>query len=228
MEIYRCSLELLDYLFFATTERGKTYETGPFIHNYALTYALASVGAIALPGDKPMYFYEKQKPNYEGELRPLNEIGIYVTPAQPTKIFFRRTQFNTIKEGYALGKKERSIAYPDWGFLRMVSPGSRFRFFILSESPIRRRNYLRLGKFMSKARISWRKADSVTEKKGDFKYRYLLNWIDLIDKPVLFDILPASLPSKLVANAQFQATEHITAKFDEYEVSLPSKMAFLP
>jgi hypothetical protein len=31
MEVYRGTLELLDYVFFATTERGKVYETGAFI-----------------------------------------------------------------------------------------------------------------------------------------------------------------------------------------------------
>ncbi len=29
MELYRCDLTLHDYLFFATTERGKVAETGP-------------------------------------------------------------------------------------------------------------------------------------------------------------------------------------------------------
>jgi CRISPR-associated protein Csc1 len=45
MDIYRGQLELLDYVFFATVERGKVYETGAFIHNYALAYALRLVSA---------------------------------------------------------------------------------------------------------------------------------------------------------------------------------------
>jgi CRISPR-associated protein Csc1 len=45
MEVYRGALELLDYVFFATTERGKVYETGAFIHNYALAYAFRLASA---------------------------------------------------------------------------------------------------------------------------------------------------------------------------------------
>ncbi|MGQ9632202.1 MAG: type I-D CRISPR-associated protein Cas5/Csc1 [bacterium] len=230
MRIYRCSLRLLDYLFFATTERGKTFETGPFIHNYALAYALAMVGAIEMPGDKPFYFYKFQKPNYEDELRPLNDPGIYITPAQPRsgRLFFRQTQFNTIREGYMFGGKERSIAYPDWGFLRMVSPGSEFVFFVMAESPIRKRSYIRLGKFLSKAGLNWWEADSVSEGKGEFECRHLLNWRDLVDKPKIFDLLPASLPSKLVSNAHFRDSEYWIAKFKDYEVRLPRRMKFLP
>jgi hypothetical protein len=33
MELYRCYITLQDYLFFATTERGKVAETGPFIRH---------------------------------------------------------------------------------------------------------------------------------------------------------------------------------------------------
>ena len=43
MQIYRGTIELLDYVFYATVERGKVYETGAFIHNYALAYALGLV-----------------------------------------------------------------------------------------------------------------------------------------------------------------------------------------
>jgi hypothetical protein len=49
MHLYRCDLVLHDYLFFATTERGKVAETGPFVHNYALTYALGKPISAAYP-----------------------------------------------------------------------------------------------------------------------------------------------------------------------------------
>ncbi|MBI2875710.1 MAG: type I-D CRISPR-associated protein Cas5/Csc1 [Candidatus Tectomicrobia bacterium] len=229
MHIYRCGLELLDYLFFATTERGKTFETGPFIHNYALTYALAAAGALVLPATRPRYYYEQQRPDYEGELRPLNERGTYVTPARPTRLTFRQTQFNTIKEGYSLGGKARSIAYPDWGFLRLISPGSHFVFFVLSRDPLPRRAYLRLGKFLSKARVQWWEAESVRDvPTGPFEHRGLLNWRDLVRKPTIFDLLPAALPSKLIDNARFSEGRHWIARFGQLEMALPIEMEYLP
>ncbi len=91
MQIYRGTLELLDYLFYATIERGKVYETGAFVHNYALTYALGLV-------QSPSYTYSnlKQQPRYEAELTPLNG-QIYLTPATPiSDMAYRLVQWNTL------------------------------------------------------------------------------------------------------------------------------------
>ena len=45
MHIYHCRLMLHEPLFFATREVGRLYETGRFLHNYALTYALRQASA---------------------------------------------------------------------------------------------------------------------------------------------------------------------------------------
>ena len=80
MQIYRGTLELLDYVFYATVERGKVYETGAFIHNYALAYALGLVR-----GETYTYARLKQSPHYQAELAPLNG-QIYLTPGSPLDI----------------------------------------------------------------------------------------------------------------------------------------------
>jgi CRISPR-associated protein Csc1 len=67
MQIYRGTLELLDYVFFATLERGKVYESGAFIHNYALAYALRLAQAP--------YTHHVQQPRYAEELTPLPPIS---------------------------------------------------------------------------------------------------------------------------------------------------------
>ncbi len=61
--IYRCDLTLHDYLFFASTERGKVAETSPFVHNYALTYALSWVQTV--------WHNEQQKARYHEDLTPI-------------------------------------------------------------------------------------------------------------------------------------------------------------
>ena len=58
MLIYRGTLELLDYVFYATVERGKVYETGAFIHNYA-------------QGETCVYARLVQAPHYVEELTGL-------------------------------------------------------------------------------------------------------------------------------------------------------------
>ncbi|MEW9033540.1 MAG: type I-D CRISPR-associated protein Cas5/Csc1, partial [Planifilum fimeticola] len=87
---YRIRIELEDYLFFSSMEKGKVAETAPLLHNYALAYALS--WAIS------PYYQEKQAPGYEKQLKPLNEEGIYIFPASPLEVTHRLMQYNTTPE----------------------------------------------------------------------------------------------------------------------------------
>jgi CRISPR-associated protein Csc1 len=233
MQVYRAVLELLDYVFFATLERGKVYETGAFIHNYALTYAFRLASAP--------YSHLLQEPHYEDELHPANERGVYLTPARPLDVSLRRVQFNTISEGYGFAGKERSIGYPDWGFIRALRPGSRFDFYVLVADPATLPEasmfaaalqglpaYIRLGKFSSKARVELQKADRVEERRGEFTANVLLNWRDLSVEPAFpGDIYAAALPTRLIANSLFVDVHYYLAHFGEEVVCLPRDMRFL-
>ena len=234
MEIYRGEIELLDYVFYATVERGKVYETGAFLHNYALTYALGLVH-----GETYTYARLKQQPHYIEELTPLNG-RIYITPGQALQVSHRLVQWNTLRESYAFPSKLPSLGYPDWGFARMLRPGSRFRCYLLvnekAELPpspallgllhgqsVR----IRLGKFPGKARVRLQKADSVMRRHGDFFSEPLLNWRDLDDDPLFCDILAASLPTRLISRARFAETDYYIAQFGDDKVYLPANMRFL-
>lgn len=241
MQIYRGWLELLDYVFFATTERGKVYETGAFIHNYALAYAMHLASAP--------YYHRIQEPNYEGELSELNTRGIYLTPASPERAAHRLMQWNTIAETYGFGKKPRSIGYPDWGFARVLRPESLFRFYILVTDPNSvpsteleiglqgQHFHVRLGKFPAKARVRLERAISVEEKHSEFTANgrsgsiatsVYLNWRDLEIDPFVCDVLPATLPTRLIANAHFLEGDHYFAVFEKGDhVILPKAMRFL-
>lgn len=249
MEIYRGKLELLDYLFFATTERGKVYETGTFIHNYALAYALKLATSP--------YSQTIQKPEYERDLTPLNELGIYVTPAHPITLSYRLTQWNTIQEGYGFDKKGQEIGYPDWGFARVLKPESVFEFYTLIadiNSAVRfpalesliagRTTYIRLGKFLSKARIRFTKAQKVEVRQDEFfagfvddfgrlispkgRSSLLLNWRDIPENPIVCDTYPSTLPTRLIANPKYQDGRHYRVRFsDEDQINLPIEMQFV-
>lgn len=232
MQVYQGTLELLDYVFFATVERGKVYETGAFIHNYALTYALRLAQAP--------YAHLLQEPHYAKELAPLNEAGLYIMPASPIEVEHRLVQWNTIREGYDFPGKEASIGYPDWGFARMLRPGSHFCFYLLVADPVTlpqaptlhnllagQSTRIRLGKFPGKAGVTLVRADQITEREGFFTARPLLNWQDLPIEPELCDILAAALPTKLVCNARFPNGHYYEARFGEKTVCLPAGMRFL-
>jgi CRISPR-associated protein Csc1 len=205
MKLYQCTFLLHDYLFFATTERGKVAETGPFIHNYALTYAF---GWAISP-----WYHEEQKPHYREELARVGKR--YLTPARLIRGSYVVSQYNTLSEHYSMSKG-RSIGYPDWGFVKCFRPGTLFRGYVLSQEETVFPRFLRLGKFMAKTEIHVIPAENIQQTseplpierttRADEPDQPLLNWNDLTPpaRPAAFDIIANALPSHLIANAVFQ------------------------
>jgi CRISPR-associated protein Csc1 len=226
MELYRCDITLQDYLFFATTERGKVAETGPFIHNYALTYAL---GWAISP-----WRNEEQKPHYREELAQVGRR--YVTPAKLVRGSYVLNQYNTMSESYHLGKAQ-SIGYPDWGFIKCFRPGTTFRFYVISAGEVQFPHFFRLGKFMAKTVLSTAAAQKI-EQHAEWTERHekgthpLLNWNDLLPsaRPAIYDILATALPTRLVDNPNFTGVTgaYLTAMFlgEEAPVQIPLYMGY--
>lgn len=231
MHLYRGHLELLDYVFFATVERGKVYETGAFVHNYALAYALG------LARDVP-YSHLRQEPRYVEELSGLNG-RIYVTPATPLNVGHRLVQWNATGEKYGFPGKPASLGFPDWGFARVLRPGSQFLFYLLlndlapaSEFPTLRDLLaakpvrIRLGKFMGKARIQLEEPTEVSDRVESFVSQTLLNWRDLPADPLVCDVVATALPTRLLNNVHFASSAHLRARFGEEAIDLPADMRF--
>src|SRR6266566_5450578 len=86
MFITICHLHLHDFLFYASREMGRLYETEKYLHNYGLTYALGLANAS--------YTNLAQTPRYSEDLSMVNEQGVYVTPAYPLNYTFA---FHTFK-----------------------------------------------------------------------------------------------------------------------------------
>ncbi|MEO9028827.1 MAG: type I-D CRISPR-associated protein Cas5/Csc1 [Ktedonobacteraceae bacterium] len=230
MQIYRCDLVFHDYLFFATTERGKVAETGPFIHNYALTYAL---GWATAP-----WYNEIQQPHYREQLARVEKR--YVTPASLVRGSYITTQYNTMSESYRLTKTQ-SAGYPDWGFIKCFRPGSAFRFYVLSAEVVPFPHYLRLGKFMAKATVLVAPSSSLKSHLDSFNEQEtrrqsiihpLLTWNDLPNsaRPIVYDIIANALPSRLIEHAMFTGIDgpYFVAAFDEKSspVELPARMGY--
>lgn len=233
MQIYRGRIKLLDYVFFATVERGKIYETGAFIHNYALTYALKLAKGVP-------YAHARQAPNYDEELSHLNGT-IYLTPATPLTFSHRLVQWNTILEGYAYPSKETSIGYPDWGFARVLRPESEFVFYALVENTTQvasptfaglldgRAERVRLGKFPGKASIRLEPANKVQRSEAEFTCNTLLNWRDCPTDPIVCDVLPSSLPTRLINHVHFPTGLYYSAQFadESSSIKFPANMCYL-
>lgn len=186
MTIYRADLTLMEHAFFASREIGTLYESEPLIGNYALTYAL---GLCAAPYDW------SGPPRYKQDLTPLNERGIYVTPAtfQPGKLRYAFSQFNAQSDSYyfrfdqnaiATGiKKARAANFPQTGKIRMLGLASEAIFYVLVRDGelAHLPSYIRLGKFNSKARIVWTllQTQEGQPREAEKEMTMFLNAVDL-------------------------------------------------
>ena len=206
MYIFRCDLTLHEPLFFATREVGRLYETGRYLHNYALTFALGLAQAS--------YFSQVQVPRYASDLGAVTEQGCYVTPAQPIQLLY---QLATMKYGDECSHSEMiqgRLNTPSFGRAKELAPESMFQCYVLSAKPIRLPRWIRLGKWHSKTLVEV-EAIEVRERNGDHDNYVAACPLNPLDVPsgVLhaFDIISMP-PSSLVANARcsgpYYETEH--------------------
>jgi len=207
MHIYPADLLLLEHTFFASREIDPLYASEPLIGNYALTYALGLCNAP---------YRWNGGPRYKEDLAPLNEQGLYITPASFSRLRMALTRFNGQTDSYYFRFDKNAIAttrarvkamnFPQSGRIRMLGLGSRARFYLLDRDHLiaadrgpRLLPYIRLGKFMSKARIVWQ--EQVTPQlieRDTTKIASLLNGADLEDTSSLlvystYNIHPAPI-----------------------------------
>jgi len=157
-------------VFFASRELSDTYYTEGAVGNYALAYALGwARSPYRLTGR------DTGRPRYIEDLTPLNQ-QCYVLPAwsatgSPT---YRFERFNALSDSYWYAMTNNRVAtarqdmlkvrqgekpssfrpsnYPQTGRLRMIERGNRFHTLVFGNSELP--EYIRLGKFMSKVRVS--------------------------------------------------------------------------
>jgi CRISPR-associated protein Csc1 len=197
MRLYQCQLEIHENLFYATREMGRLYECEAHLHNYALTYAL---GLASAP-----YFQATQVPSYQEELTPLNERGLYVTPAAPLMVAYDLATFKYASNDYhvEMGKARTNI--PSFGRAKELAVGSRFEFAILSQSEdLAHSGWLRLGLWRSKAQVHITEHEmKQTHLEGEV-LPYPLNPLDLptLEGVQLYDLV-SMRPTSLLVNARY-------------------------
>lgn len=209
---YYIEIEAEDYIFFASAEKGKTAETFPLLHNYALTYAFGFC--------KSLYSNDVQAPTYAQDFAIVNQRGIYIYPAQMVQGSRRLIQYNTTDEEYLMSRGQ-SIGYPNWGFVKPLIPGSYFSTIILSAEPLTFSQYIRLGKWMALCRI---RSSSLRIQPGKRKSSdLLLNYKDIEEEPSFFLSSYHMLPTPLVQDTEWEeAISGYVVTSDEREWFCPS------
>ena len=219
MHIYPANLYLCEHTFFASREIDPLYASEPLIGNYALTYALGLCNAP---------YRWRGGPRYKEDLQPLNEQGLYITPAGFSSLRMALTRFNGQIDSYYFrfapnaitpvreAGKVKAANFPQSGRIRMLGLGSKAYFYLLDRDHIiaegrsaRLLPYVRLGKFMSKARIEWQKriTPQLVQSNGT-KVNSLLNAADLEDTSELlvyssYNIHPAPILRDVQMSGQF-------------------------
>lgn len=145
MRLYHCELTLHDNLFYETRTMGRLYETGRLLHNIALCYAL---GLATTP-----YHHADDVPRYGDELAALNERGIYVTPAIDLVAYYEVHTFKFGEERTAAYMEKRNDNIPTYGRAKELGVGSQFAFGVLSPEPLSLPRWIRMGIWLSKARL---------------------------------------------------------------------------
>ncbi|MBX3001346.1 MAG: type I-D CRISPR-associated protein Cas5/Csc1 [Caldilineaceae bacterium] len=196
MHITHCRLCLHENLFYATREIGRLYETGRYLHNYGLTYAL---GLSTSP-----YFNATAVPRYVEELPVLNDRQLYVTPACPLTVTFELNTFKYADNRYRVKMEPGSRNTPSFGRAKELAVGSTFEFMVLSAELWQPPKWVRLGKWMSKAAVEVVNVERPMEVyTGEFTATMPINPLDLPpDCYVLAYDLISMPPVSLMDNTQ--------------------------
>jgi CRISPR-associated protein Csc1 len=184
--IYRCILELHDSLYFATREVGRLYETEPVLHNYALAYVLGLVDNSQFNTEVAeehsyRYFCAEQVPKYQEHLTPLNQQGIYITPARAMNYASVLNTWKYADNRYHVEMKQTEKNIPSFGRTKEIAPESQFEFLLISQNALNLPRWVRIGKWASKARLE-SKALPKTQlhQAREFTYPYPLNPLDVM------------------------------------------------
>jgi len=201
MHIYECRLTLHEPLFHATRETGRLYETGRYLHNYALTYAL---GFAQSP-----WFHQEQVPHYQTDLEPLNG-QIYVTPAEPLAVTFQLATFKYGEEVLHVEMHQATRNTPSFGRAKELAPESMFRCFVLSSTELHLPRWVRLGKWHSKARVTVAELP-VQQRSQGYRAACPLNALDLPPGVLQVCDIVSMPPASLVANAHCTGDHYAVA-----------------
>ena len=222
MFITVCHLTLHDYLFYASREMGRLYETEKYLHNYGLTYAL---GLAASP-----YSNLAQVPRYQEDLDGMNKQGVYVTPAYPLRYTFSFTTFKMANVNYYNFTPQISSNQVVFGRSKELAPESTFEFFVLSGKEVVLPHWIRLGKWMAKARVDIKAQGVAQTRQGSFRADGALNPLDLTLLPESCNIV-AMAPASLITNV-FSTGSYYEFDYDEggrkRTIRLPMEMSYRP
>src|SRR5437764_3709476 len=201
---------------------GRRYYTEKYLHNYGFTYALGMA--------KSPYSNLAQVPRYQEDLDGMNQQGVYVTPAHPLRYTFSFSTFKMANENHYSFMPQVSTNRVVFGRSKELAPESSFEFFVLSEKEVALPRWIRLGKWMAKARVDIKAQGVAQTRQGSFRADGALNPLDLSLLPESCNIV-AMAPASLITNVTGTGSyyELVYDKGDSKRIiRLPMEMSYQP
>jgi len=225
--IYRCTLELLEATFFSTREIGSLYQTDAFIGHIALCYAMGlAPSRYASDGKRIHYREDLAALNDRGlyvtpaTIHDEARFNLGHFNAQPDGYWsaMGNNALISVPEGAWATKDgnnwyihspgaERPKKYPvenrpQYGRIRALAIGNVAHFYLVAEAPLELPSYLRLGKWMSKARLQTAAVPIAGDEPGGH-IPFLLAPADLAPETrlIAFDLLAVG-PVPLIRQAR--------------------------
>ena len=226
MHVYRCEFTLMEATFFSSREVSATYQTEPLIGNIALAYAFRFCQAPYF-NDGTIYYKEHLSTLNECGVyvtpativgQPRFTIGQF--NAQTDAYWYAMGAGAIVArpdDGWAIGagktwrivrasgtrSKIGAESRPQYGRIRFLAIGNRATGYVFSQEPIVVPRYVRLGKFMSKARVAVEEMPFEEVEQENVTVPFLLNPADLPPDmlPRVFDLISVP-PTPLVRNAR--------------------------
>ncbi len=224
MKIYRCRLTLLEPTFFSSREVSNYFQTAPLVGNYALAYALGLCQSPYFNDGTIHYAQHLAALNERGiyvtpaTLTGVPRFTLAQFNAQPDAYWYAMGGGVIVTrpdDGYVVGAgktwrvsrgggKLRKIGAenrPQHGRIRFLSIGNQAVCYLLSREPYKVPTYIRLGKFMSKARVEAEEVAYTETEAQNVTTPFLLNPADLSPETelVTFDLVSVP-PTPLVQN----------------------------
>lgn len=225
MHIYRCELTLLEATFFSSREVSAFYQTEPLVGNIALAYAFGFCQAPYFNDGNIHYRDHLTALNEQGLYvtpgtiagQPRFTLSQFNAQADAHWYAFANNVIVTRPDGAWTEKGGQAwyVLWPDGrrqkvglenrpqhGRMRLLAIGNRVVAYVLCRQPLAIPRYVRLGKFMSKARVEVTELTHREEERFDQLVPLLLNPADLPAqaKAQTFDLVSVP-PAPLVRNA---------------------------
>jgi len=182
-----------DYLWFSSNEISRVSTTQPFLHNYALCYALARRSHRTCIGSVPKYVTDP-----DGEF---GAMSVYATPGRAERVQRTAITFNAINDLSLTTGDSKTLNTPNFGKRVYLNPqwephdASRpqagYECYVFVFDDYQLPGAFRLGKKGAPVRARWQEIDNPLAmfRTEAIEATHAVNPLDVGGKRVTFDII---------------------------------------